>query len=473
MRRLAVLSLHTSPLAQPGTGDGGGMNVYVRELSSALARAGVELRRLHPGRGPPTSRPPWPWSRGSGCTTSPPGRSTLVAKEDLPGTGRRVRGQRVVLMSRGQASARRRHRGGPAFDAVHANYWLSGLAGTSDQARDRSCRSSRPSTPSPGSRPRRAPRRSRPTSRTGGPRPRRRSCAVRRWSWPRARWRPPSSPSSTTPTPAAIRIVAPGVDHAFFGPGHRPQARRALGLPRRGAAAAVRRSDPAAQGCRTSPCGRWRPSTAGHPDAHLVVVGGPERPAGRGASGRGGEARRRSRPRPSGSDFVEPRPHELLSTYYRAADVCLVPSRSESFGLVALESAACGTPVVASAVGGLHTLVDDGHTGFLVEDPDTRRLRRLGAPVLDDPCSPSGWARGGRAGPALHVGTGRRPAPRAIYEELDRRADSSSARDGPRGQRCSSRRARRALPAIDDWASARLAEPTPSSPSIVSREGTR
>ena len=68
--------------------------------------------------------------------------------------------------------------------------------------------------------------------------------------------------------------------------------------------------------------------------------------------------------------FVEPQPHELLSSYYRAADVCLVPSRSESFGLVALEAAACGTPVVASAVGGLTTLVDHGHTGFLVEDPD-------------------------------------------------------------------------------------------------------
>jgi D-inositol-3-phosphate glycosyltransferase len=70
--------------------------------------------------------------------------------------------------------------------------------------------------------------------------------------------------------------------------------------------------------------------------------------------------------------FVEPQPHHLLSSYYRAADVCLVPSRSESFGLVALEAAACGTPVVAAAVGGLRTLVDHGHTGFLVEgrDPD-------------------------------------------------------------------------------------------------------
>ena len=68
--------------------------------------------------------------------------------------------------------------------------------------------------------------------------------------------------------------------------------------------------------------------------------------------------------------FVEPQPHHLLSTYYRAADVCLVPSRSESFGLVALEAGACGTPVVAADVGGLSTLVDDGHTGFLVDSRD-------------------------------------------------------------------------------------------------------
>ena len=67
---------------------------------------------------------------------------------------------------------------------------------------------------------------------------------------------------------------------------------------------------------------------------------------------------------------MPPQPHHLLSSYYRAADVCLVPSRSESFGLVALEAAACGTPVVASAVGGLRTLVDHGHSGFLVEGRD-------------------------------------------------------------------------------------------------------
>ena len=68
--------------------------------------------------------------------------------------------------------------------------------------------------------------------------------------------------------------------------------------------------------------------------------------------------------------FVEPQPHHILSTYYRAADVVVVPSRSESFGLVALEAAACGIPVVASAVGGLLTLVDDGETGFLSSNRD-------------------------------------------------------------------------------------------------------
>ncbi|MHB8328974.1 MAG: glycosyltransferase, partial [Acidimicrobiales bacterium] len=180
--------------------------------------------------------------------------------------------------------------------------------------------------------------------------------------------------------PGRIRVVAPGVDHAFFGPGHRPQARRALGIaqhvplllfvgrlqPLKGADVAVRAL--AAMGA----------------DAHLVIVGGP--------SGPRGDAYRADVEKLVESLglrervlFVDPQPHELLSTYYRAADVCVVPSRSESFGLVALEAAACGTPVVAAAVGGLTTLVDHGRTGYLVDDPTPQAFADAAGRVLGDP----------------------------------------------------------------------------------------
>jgi D-inositol-3-phosphate glycosyltransferase len=87
----------------------------------------------------------------------------------------------------------------------------------------------------------------------------------------------------------------------------------------------------------------------------------------------------------------------MLSSYYRAVDTCIVPSHSESFGLVALEAAACGVPVVAAAVGGLTTLVDDGRTGYLVEGRDPGDFARPLAAILADP----GLARAlGRAGAA-------------------------------------------------------------------------
>ena len=116
----------------------------------------------------------------------------------------------------------------------------------------------------------------------------------------------------------------------------------------------------------------------------LVVVGGPSGPHGEKslsalhdvADARGVREH---------VHFVEPQPHELLSSYYRAADVCLVPSRSESFGLVALEAAACGTPVVASAVGGLTTLVDHGVTGLLVDEPEPAAYAAAVRSVFEEP----------------------------------------------------------------------------------------
>jgi len=88
--------------------------------------------------------------------------------------------------------------------------------------------------------------------------------------------------------------------------------------------------------------------------------------------------------------FVAPQPHDQLVDYYRAADVCVVPSRTESFGLVALEAAACGTPVVAANVGGLRLLVDDGVTGFLVDERDPAAYAARIDRVLQGDCGELG-----------------------------------------------------------------------------------
>ena len=122
----------------------------------------------------------------------------------------------------------------------------------------------------------------------------------------------------------------------------------------------------------------------GRPDALLLVVGGASGNEGDGEVDRAhqlvDELGLHDQVR-----FVEPQPHHILSTYYRAADVVVVPSRSESFGLVALEAAACGIPVVASAVGGLQSLVDHGDTGFLIDQRDPARFAKAIAAILDDP----------------------------------------------------------------------------------------
>ncbi len=116
--------------------------------------------------------------------------------------------------------------------------------------------------------------------------------------------------------------------------------------------------------------------------------------------------------------FEEPQPHELLSTYYRAADVCVVPSRSESFGLVALEAAACGTPVVAAAVGGLTTLVEDGRTGLVVDPSTPMRSPAPSAGSSPTPCWPSDWPPRRWSVPAATPGPQAASLLRDTYEEL-------------------------------------------------------
>jgi D-inositol-3-phosphate glycosyltransferase len=175
-----------------------------------------------------------------------------------------------------------------------------------------------------------------------------------------------------------VEVLPPGVDHGVFSPGSKQAARAALGHPGERVLLFVGRIQPL-KGLDLAVR-----ALAEMEDATLWVVGGPSGP-----DGPSEVAKVRTLAEELGVEerlvFLQPKPHHQLADYYRAADVCVVPSRTESFGLVALEAAACGTPVVASAVGGLRSIVEDGRTGFLVEDRDPLEWATPVALLLDDP----------------------------------------------------------------------------------------
>ncbi len=159
-----------------------------------------------------------------------------------------------------------------------------------------------------------------------------------------------------------VEVVPPGVDHRVFSPGDRGASRRSLGIDASRLLLFVGRIQPLKGVDLAVQC----LAALDDPTVALVVVGGPS-----GTDGANELRRVKALADELGVarqiHWVRPQRHDRLAAYYRAADVCLVPSRAESFGLVALEAAACGTPVVAAAVGGLQSLVDQDDTGYLVE----------------------------------------------------------------------------------------------------------
>jgi D-inositol-3-phosphate glycosyltransferase len=388
--RVAMISLHTSPLDQPGTGDAGGMNVYVVELAKRLAARNLAVEvytRATSSALPPTVE------AFPGVTVHHvhAGPFEGLAKAELPA--------QLCVFAREVLRAEARHDQG-WYDVIHTHYWLSGQVGA--LVRDR-------------------------------------------WGVPlvhsmhtMAKVKNASLAGGDTPEPAArvigeeqvvdaadmlvastdleakqllelydadpgrVEVVHPGVDLAVFRP--RSGARARLGLPEDATVLMF--------------AGRIQPLKAPDVLLHAVarmleqdpglrarlvvpVVGGPS-----GSGLEHPESLAQLAETLGVADvvrFVPPVAQSELADWYAAATLVCVPSYNESFGLVAAEAQAVGTPVVAADVGGLSTVVRDGVSGFLVQghDPDdyARVMSRVvGSPALRRELSTGAVAQAARFG---------------------------------------------------------------------------
>lgn len=345
------------------------MNVYVRELVASLAQAGVDCQVY-------TRR--WKADLPDIVDIEPGFRVVHIdagdpelPKEALPST--------VEAFTAGVLE----HLADHPVDAVHANYWLSGVAGhTIKHALDLPLVATFHTLGAV-------------KAQNGDDEPDHRICAERQIIGCADAILANAAAEATElvehygAAADRIEIVPPGVDHAFFSPGDRAGARFALGLGDHPVVLFVGRIQP----LKGLDVAVQSLAQLDRTDAVLVAVGGTS-----GASGEAHLAEVTEMARELGVldriRFVPAQPHHLLSTFYRAADVVYVPSRSESFGLVALEAAACGTPVVAAAVGGLQTLVHHGESGFLAPRDPERFAEHTNA-ILADPVLAAHLAAGG------------------------------------------------------------------------------
>ena len=354
-RRVAMLSMHTSPLEQAGSGDAGGMNVYVSELARRLPDLGVEVdvfTRATRSDAPPVMA----MAPGVTLRHIAAGPFEELPKEELPG--------QLCSFLAGVLRVEAAHEPG-YYDLVHSHYWLSGQVGWVA-----------------------AERLGVPLVHAAHTLARVKNGALAAGDTPEPRARllgedqvVGSADRLVAATPdearqlvqlygaAADRIVtiAPGVDLEVFRPGEASAARTALGVPpdavvlafvgrlqRLKAPDVVLRA--AAELIRRDPALARR--------LVVLVVGGE---SGTGSGRAEGELRSLTADLGLGDRvrFLPPQPRGPLAEIYRAADLVVVPSHNESFGLVALEAIGCGTPVVATRVGGLPTAV--GKAGVLVD----------------------------------------------------------------------------------------------------------
>ncbi len=385
-RRIATISMHTSPLDQPGTGDAGGLNVYVVEVSRQLALRGVEVEIF----------------TRAVCRDTPPvvelapgvlvhnvvaGPFEELDKNSLPG--------QICSFTFGVLRTEAAFAPG-RYDLLHAHYWLSGQVAA--VAASRWCVPLIQSMHTLG--------KVKNLALASG------DCAE-----PGIRIRGEGEVVAAADrlvantgeearqlvelygaTPWRVETVSPGVDLSVFRPSPARAARRRLGLPEdavvlvfAGRIQPLKGPDVVLRAAASLL--RDAPELA---DKLVVVfvggpsgseVGAPGRLDGLAADlGLAGSVR-----------FEPPCPQRELADWYRAATVVLVPSHSESFGLVALEAQACGTPVVAAAVGGLRTAVRDGFSGILVDGHDPAVWARVLSGLVTSPGRLAELSRGALA----------------------------------------------------------------------------
>jgi len=352
--RVAVISVHTSPLAQPGTGDAGGMNVYVLQTAVELARRGVEVEiftRATSSAAPAVQQA----APGVLVRNIEAGPFEGLDKHDLP--------TQLCAFAAGVLREEARHPQG-YYDLVHSHYWLSGQVGW--LARDRW------GVPLVHTAHTLAAVKNASLAEGDTPEPAARQIGEQQVVAESDRLVANTSDEAGQleriygADPAKIDVVAPGADLNRYRPGDRAAARAELGLdPRETVVAFVGRIQPLkAPDVLLEAAARALADDPGMP-LRVLVVGGPsgtglERPDAliELASALGIASR---------VTFLPPQPPDRLVQVYRAADLVAVPSYSESFGLVAIEAQACGTPVLAANVGGLGVAVRDGETGMLVD----------------------------------------------------------------------------------------------------------
>ncbi|MFC8615891.1 D-inositol-3-phosphate glycosyltransferase [Micromonospora purpureochromogenes] len=378
-RRIATLSVHTSPLHQPGTGDAGGMNVYILEVARRLAEADVEVEiftRATSGDLPPVVE----MAPGVHVRHITSGPLEGLTKEELPG--------QLCAFTAGVLRAEAARPPGH-YDLIHSHYWLSGQVGWLAKERwgvplvhtAHTLAKVKNAQLAAGDRPE-------PKARVIGEE---QVVAEADRLVANTRVEAADLIGRYGAEPARVAVVEPGVDLDRFrpAPGDRVAAtraaRRRLGLPTDGYVVAfVGRIQPlkAPDVLIRAVAALRECAPALAEELTVVICGGP--------SGSGLD-RPTSLMELAGSlgvtdrvRFLPPQTGEDLPALYRAADLVAVPSYNESFGLVALEAQACGTPVVAAAVGGLVTAVRDGVSGVLVDGHDPADWAATLARLLPD-----------------------------------------------------------------------------------------